>query len=82
MLHYDVSKQGLGAALIQNEKVVAYASCQLKDYETRYPTIDLELAAIVFKVKIWRHYLYRVHYDIYIDHKTLKYLFTQKELNV
>ena len=67
---------------MQHGKVVAYASRQLKDYETRYPTHDLELAAIVFALKIWRHYLYGVHCDIYTDHKTLKYLFTQKELNV
>ena len=67
---------------MQNGKVVAYASRKLKDYETRYATQDLELAAVVFALKIWRHYLYGVHCEIYTDHKTLKYLFTQKDLNV
>ena len=81
-IYCDASKQGLGAVLMQHGKVIAYASRQLKDYETRYPTHDLELAAVVFALKIWRHYLYGVHCDIYTDHKTLKYLFTQKELNM
>ena len=67
---------------MQHGKVVAYASRQLKDHETRYPTHDMELAAVVFALKIWRHYLYGVHCDIYTDHKTLKYIFTQKDLNV
>ena len=67
---------------MQNGKVVAYVSRQLKDYETRYPTHDLELAAVVFAIKMWRHYLYGVHCEIYTDHKTLKYLFIQKDLNV
>ena len=67
---------------MQHEKVVAYTTRQLKDYKTHYPTHDLELAAVVFALKIWRHYLYGLHYDIYIDHKTQKYLFTQKQLNV
>ena len=81
-IYCDASKSGLGAVLMQHGKVVAYASRQLKDYETRYPTHDLELAAVVFALKIWRHYLYGLHCDIYTDHKTLKYLFTQKQLNV
>ena len=77
-IYCDASKSGLGAVLMQHGKVVAYASRQLKDYETRYPTHDIELAAVVFALKIWRHYLYGLHYDIYTDHKNLKYLFTQK----
>ena len=81
-IYCDASKQGLGAVLMQRGKVIAYASRQLKDYETRYPTHDMELAAVVFALKLWRHYLYGVHCDIYTDHKTLKYLFTQKELNM
>ena len=67
---------------MQNGKVIAYASRQLKEHEKNYPTHDLELAAVVFALKIWRHYLYGAHYQIYTDHKSLKYLFTQKELNM
>jgi hypothetical protein len=66
---------------MQNGKVVAYASRQLKSYELNYLTHDLELAAVVFALKIWRHYLYGEKCEIFIDHKSLKYLFTQKELN-
>ena len=68
--------------LMQNGKVVAYASCQLKNYEKNYPTRDLELAAVVFALKIWRHYLYGESCEIFTDHKSLKYFFTQKELNM
>ena len=68
--------------LMQNGKVIAYASRQLKEHEKNYPTHDLELAAVVFALKIWRHYLYGAHCQIYTDHKSLKYLFTQKELNM
>ena len=78
----DASHKGLGCVLMQHGKVIAYASRQLKDYETRYPTHDLELAAIVFALKIWRHYLYGEKCEIYTDHKSLKYIFTQKELNM
>ena len=67
---------------MQNGKVVAYASRKLKDYETRYPTHDLELAAVIFALKMWRHYLYGVHCESYTDHKMPKYLLTQKDLNV
>ena len=67
---------------MQHGNVVAYASRQLKEYKTRYPTHDMELAALVFALKIWRHYLYGLHCKIYTDHKTLKYIFTQKNLNV
>ena len=67
---------------MQHEKVIAYASRQLKDFETRYPTHDLELAAVVFALKIWRHYLYGEKCEIFTDHKSLKYIFTQKELNM
>ena len=67
---------------MQNKNVVAYASKQLKTHERNYPTHDLELAAVVFALKIWRHHLYRVKFDVYSDHKSLKYLFDQKELNM
>ena len=78
----DASKVGLGAVLMQNGKVVAYASRQLKDHERNYPTHDLEMAAVVFALKIWRHYLYGVRCEIFTDHKSLKYIFTQKDLNM
>ena len=77
-IYSDASKLGLGAVLMQNGKVIAYASRQLKEHEMNYPTHDLELAAVVFALKIWRHYLYGAHCQIYTDHKSLKYLFTQK----
>nr|GFB37503.1 zinc finger, CCHC-type, retrotransposon Gag domain protein [Tanacetum cinerariifolium] len=67
---------------MQYGKVIAYASRQLKPYEVNYPTHDLELAAVVFALKIWRHYLYGESCDIFTDHKSLKYIFTQRELNM
>ena len=82
VVYSDASKNGLGCVLIQHEKVVAYASRQLKEYEKNYPTHDLELAAVVFALKIWRHYLYGEKCEIFTDHKSLKYIFTQKELNM
>jgi len=81
-IYCDASHNGLGVVLMQRGKVIAYASRQLKDYETRYPTHDLELTAVVFALKIWRHYLYGVKCNIYTDHKSLKYFFTQKDLNM
>jgi len=67
---------------MQNGRVVAYASRQLRPHELNYLTHDLELAAVVFALKIWRHYLYGVRCEVYTDHKSLKYIFTQKELNL
>nr|GEZ89495.1 RNA-directed DNA polymerase [Tanacetum cinerariifolium] len=67
---------------MQHGKVIAYASRQLKPYEVNYPTHDLELAAVVFALKIWRHYLYGESCDIFTDHKSLKYIFTQRDLNM
>ena len=78
----DVSLNGLGCVLMQESKVVAYASRQLKLHENNYPTHDLELATIVFALKIWRHYLYGEKCFIYTDHKSLKYLPSQRELNL
>ena len=66
---------------MQKDKVVAYGSRQLKPHELNYPTHDLELAAVVFALKIWRHYLYGEKFDIFSDHKSLRYLSKQKELN-
>ncbi|KAL4030361.1 hypothetical protein IC575_008597 [Cucumis melo] len=82
VIYSDASKKGLGCVLMQQDKVVAYASRQLKTHEQNYPTHDLELAAVVFALKIWRHYLYGEKIQIYTDHKSLKYFFTQKELNM
>ena len=67
---------------MQNGRVIAYASRLLKPHEKNYPTHDLELAAVVFALKIWRHYLYGTTCEVYTDHKSLKYLFTEKELNM
>ncbi|GKG08024.1 putative reverse transcriptase domain-containing protein, partial [Tanacetum coccineum] len=75
-IYSDASKKGLGCILMQHGKVIAYASRQLKPYEANYPTHDLELAGIVFALKIWRHYLYGETCDIFTDHKNLKYIFT------
>ena len=81
-LYSDGSGIGLGCVLMQDGKVVAYASKQLKPHEQNYPTHDLELAAVVLALKIWRHYLYGEKCRIYTDHKSLTYLLTQKELNL
>ena len=80
-LYSDALGIGLGCVLMQERKVVAYASRQLKPHEHNYPTHDLELAAVVFALKIWQHYLYREKCKIFTDHKSLKYLLTQKDLN-
>ena len=75
-LYSDASRIGLGCVLMQDGKVLAYASRQLKTHEQNYPTHDLELAAVVFALKIWRHYLYKEKCRIYTNHKSLKYLLT------
>uniref|UniRef100_A0A151UIE5 Retrovirus-related Pol polyprotein from transposon 17.6 n=1 Tax=Cajanus cajan TaxID=3821 RepID=A0A151UIE5_CAJCA len=82
MVYCDASKMGLGGVLMQEGKVVSYASRQLKIHEKNYPTHDLELAAVVFTLKIWRHYLYGSKFEVFSDHKSLRYLFDQKELNM
>ncbi|TYK14549.1 pol protein [Cucumis melo var. makuwa] len=82
VIYSDPSKKGLGCVLMQQGKVVAYVSCQLKSHEQNYLTHDLELAAVVFALKIWRHYLYGEKIQIFTDHKSLKYFFTQEELNM
>ncbi|KAA3484115.1 DNA/RNA polymerases superfamily protein [Gossypium australe] len=81
-VYCDASHTGLGCVLMQEGKVVAYASRQLRPHEVNYPTHDLELAAVVFALKIWRHYLYGERSIVYTDHKSLKYLLTQKDLNL
>ena len=81
VIYSDASKLGLGCVLMQQSKVVAYASRQLKSHEENYATHDLELAAVVFALKLWRHYLYGARFEVYTDHQSLKYIFTQSELN-
>ena len=78
----DTSKQGLGCVLMQRDRVIAYASRQLKEHEKRYPTHDMELVVVMFVLKIWRHYLYGTKCKKFTDHKSLKYLFDQKDLNM
>ena len=81
-VYCDASRLGLGCVLMQEGKVVSYLSRQLKPHEQNYPTHDLELAAVVLALKTWRHYLMGNRCEIYTDHKSLKYIFTQKELNM
>jgi ribonuclease HI len=81
-IYCDASRQGLGCVLMQEGRVVAYVSQQLRKHELNYPTHDLELAAVVHALKIWRHYLIGQKSDIYTDHKSLKYIFTQSDLNL
>ncbi|GJR85942.1 reverse transcriptase domain-containing protein [Tanacetum coccineum] len=82
VVYCDASKQGFGSVLMQRGKVIAYASRQLKKHEKNYTTHDLELGAVVFALKIWRHYLYGTKSVIYTDHKSLQYIFDQKDLNM
>ncbi|GKB71409.1 putative reverse transcriptase domain-containing protein [Tanacetum coccineum] len=82
MVYCDASHKGLGAVLMQREKVIAYASRQLKIHEKNYTTHDLELGAVVFALKIWRHYLYGTKCVMFIDHKSLQHILDQKELNM
>ncbi|WMV46516.1 hypothetical protein MTR67_039901 [Solanum verrucosum] len=82
VIYCDASRVGLGCVLMQRGKVIAYASGQLKVHEKNYLNYGLELAVVVFSLNIWRHYLYGVHVDVFIDHKSLPYAFTQKELNL
>ncbi|GJZ49126.1 putative reverse transcriptase domain-containing protein [Tanacetum coccineum] len=82
VVYCDASHQGLGAVLMQREKVIAYASRQLKPHEENYTTHDLELGALVFALKIWRHYLYGTKCTVFTDHKSLQHILNQKELNM
>jgi glutaredoxin-related protein len=82
LVYCDDSRLGLSCILMQEGKVVAYASRQLKKHKENYLTRDLELAAVVHTLKIWRHYLIGNKCELYMDHKSLKYFFTQSELNM
>ncbi|GJW37501.1 putative reverse transcriptase domain-containing protein [Tanacetum coccineum] len=82
VVYYDASGIGLGCVLMQRGKLIAYASMQLKIHENNYTTHDLELGAVMFALKIWRHYLYGTKSVIYTDHKSLQHIFSQKELNM
>ena len=81
-VYCDASKLGLGGVLMQEGKVISYISRQLRTHEVNYPTHDLELAAVVHALKSWRHFLMGRRVEIYTDHKSLKYIFTQRELNM
>ena len=82
VIYSDAPRQGLGYVLMQNDKVIAYATRQLKKHEENYPTHDLKLIAVVFALKIWRHYLCGAPCRIFTNHKSLQYIFTPKELNL
>ncbi|GJR52132.1 putative reverse transcriptase domain-containing protein [Tanacetum coccineum] len=82
VVYCDASHKGLGAVLMQREKVIAYASRQLKVHEKNYTTHDLELGSVVFALKIWRHYLYGTKCTVFTDHKILQHIIDQKELNM
>ncbi|GJW16298.1 putative reverse transcriptase domain-containing protein [Tanacetum coccineum] len=82
VVYCDASHKGLGAVLMQKEKVIAYASRQLKVHEKNYTTHDLELGAVVFALKMWRHYLYGTKCVVFTDHKSLQHILDQKELNM
>nr|GEW02365.1 putative reverse transcriptase domain-containing protein [Tanacetum cinerariifolium] len=82
IVYCDASHKGLGAVLVQNEKVIAYASRQLKIHEKNYTTHDLELGVVVFALKMWSHYLYGTKCTVFTDHKSLQHILDQKELNM
>ncbi|GJW13452.1 putative reverse transcriptase domain-containing protein [Tanacetum coccineum] len=82
VVYCDASIKGLGIVLMQREKMIAYASRQLKIHEKNYTTLDLDLGAVVFALKIWRHYLYGTKCTVFTDHKSLQHILDQKELNI
>src|SRR5262249_49332218 len=81
-VYCDALRVGLGCVLMQEGRVIAYASRQLKKHEHNYLTHDLEMATVIFALKIWRHFLYGEKCEIFTDHKSLKYLLKQKDLNL
>ncbi|GJW55378.1 putative reverse transcriptase domain-containing protein [Tanacetum coccineum] len=82
VVYCDASLKGYGAVLMQREKVIAYVSLKLKTRKENYTTHDLELGAVVFALRLWRHYLYGIEYVVFTDHKSLQYILNQKELNM
>nr|GFB12994.1 putative reverse transcriptase domain-containing protein [Tanacetum cinerariifolium] len=82
VVYCDASHKGLGAVLMQREKVITYASRQLKVHERNYTSHDLELGSVVFALKIWRHYLYGTRCTVFTDHKSLQHILDQKDLNM
>ncbi|GKD26747.1 putative reverse transcriptase domain-containing protein [Tanacetum coccineum] len=82
IVYYDASHKGLGAVLMQNNKIIAYASRKLKIHEKNYTTHDLEPGAMVFALKMWRQYLYRTRCTVFTDHKSLQHILDKKELNI
>jgi hypothetical protein len=81
-IYCDACRQGLGCVLMQEGHVIAYVSRQFRKHELNYPTHDLELVVVVHALKIWRHYIMGTKCQVYTDHKSLKYIFTQKDLNL
>ena len=82
VVYSDASRKGLGCVLMKHGKVVPYASTQFKPYERNYTTHDLELVVVIFALNIWRHFLFGETCEIFTNHKSLKYLFSLKELNM
>nr|GFC29119.1 putative reverse transcriptase domain-containing protein [Tanacetum cinerariifolium] len=82
IVYCDASNKGLGVVLMQREKVISYASRQLKIHEKNYTTHNLELGAVVFTLKTWRHYPYETNCIVFTDHKSLQHILVQKELNM
>jgi hypothetical protein len=81
-IYCDASGQGLGCVLVQDGHLVAYASRQLRKHKEKYQTHDMELGAMVQALKIWWHYIIGKRCEVYSDHKSLKYIFTQPDLNL
>ena len=82
VVYSNASRIGLECVLLQEMKVLAYGSRQLKMHEQNYPTHNLELTTIIYVFKLWRHYLYEEQFEIFTDHKNFKYIFSQNELNM
>ena len=81
-VYCEASRDELGCVMMQSERVVVYGSQQLKNHEGNYPMHDMELAVIVFALKTWRHYLYGEQFEVFSDHKSLKYIFTRQDLDM